>query len=121
MTVIDASALLAFVQSAPGSDVVEQALLDGAVSSAANWSEVAQKVLTAERDWDLVRTLLYSYELDVVPVTLEDAERAARRWRPGEGLSLADRLCLALADRLEDQALTADQSWGTDDRVRQIR
>lgn len=121
MTVVDASALLAFVQAEPGSDIVEQALLDGAVCSAANWSEVAQKVLAAERDWDLVRTLLQSYDLDVAPVTIDDAERAARRWQRGEGLSLGDRLCLALADRLDDVALTADQSWGEAERVRQIR
>ena len=121
MTVVDASALLAFVQAEPGSDVVEQTLIDGAVCSAANWSEVAQKVLAAERDWDLVRTLLHSYALDVLPVTVDDAEQAARRWRRGEGRSLGDRLCLALADRLDDVALTADLSWGSDDRVCQIR
>lgn len=121
MSVVDASALLAFVQDEPGSATVEQALLGGAVCSAANWSEVAQKVLAADRDWDLVRTLLHSYDLEVLPVTIDDGERAARRWRSGEGFSLGDRLCLALADRLDDVALTADQSWGTGDRVRQIR
>lgn len=78
-------------------------------------------MLSADRDWDLVRTLLHSYDLAVVPVTVEDAEWAARRWRSGEGLSLSDRLCLALADRLDEEALTADQSWGTGGRLRQIR
>lgn len=121
MSVVDASALLAFVKGEPGSDTVEEALLDGATCSAANWSEVAQKVLAAGRDWSLVRTLLQSYALEVASVTIEDAELAAHRWRPGQGLSLADRLCLALAERLDQQALTADQAWGSADRVRQIR
>ena len=54
MTVIDASALLAFVQGEPGADVVEQALGADAMCGAANWSEVAPKVLAAGRNWDLV-------------------------------------------------------------------
>lgn len=119
--VLDASALLAFVQDEPGADVVEQSLVRDARCGAANWSEVAQKVLAAGRDWDLVRALLASYEVRVEPVTVDDAEWAARRWRPGEGLSLGDRLCLALAERLDVEVLTADATWGFDDRIRQIR
>ena len=120
-SVIDASAILAFVLGEPGADQVEAALLGSARCGAANWSEVAQKVLAAGRDWDLVRALLESYELEVDPVTVEDAERAAGLWRRGNGLSLADRLCLALADRVDEPVLTADQAWGTDGRVQQIR
>lgn len=121
MTVVDASALLAFVQDETGANAVEEVLFAGAVCGAANWAEVAQKVLAAERDWDLVRTLLLSYELEVVPVTMEDAELAARRWERGTGLSLGDRLCLALADGLDAEVLTADRTWGADGRVRQVR
>ena len=50
-----------------------------------------------------------------------DAEWAARRWVRGEGLSLADRLCMALGERLEAPVLTADKAWGTDNRIIQIR
>ena len=46
---------------------------------------------------------------------------SARRWRAGEGLSLADRLCLALGNRLDREVLTADTSWGTEPGIRQIR
>lgn len=109
--VIDASALLAFLQGEPGADLVETRLAEGAVCGAANWSEVAQKVLGAGRDWDLARALLLSYDLDVEPVTIDDAETAARRWQPREGLSLADRLCLALAARMDVEAWTADAAW----------
>lgn len=119
--VIDASALLAFVQGEDGSDAVETALLTGARRGAASWSEVAQKVRAAGRDWDLVRALLLSHPTSIEPVAADDAEWAARRWRAGEGLSLADRLCLALAERMDAPALTADRSWGTSARVRQIR
>lgn len=119
--VLDASALLAWMQDEEGADAVEEALAAGARCGAANWSEVAQKVLAAGRDWELVRALLASYELGVEPVGTYEAEWAARRWRAGEGLSLADRLCLALAERLDTDVLTADTGWGTAGRVRQVR
>ena len=91
MSVLDASALLAFVQGEAGDDIVEAELDAGARCGAANWSEVAQKVLAAGGDWALTRALLLAYALQVEPVTEPDAEWAARRWRSGEGLSLADR------------------------------
>lgn len=120
-TVLDASALLAFLQGEPGADVVETAMEHSPVCSAANWSEIAQKIHAADRDWDLVKALLMSYGLRVEPVTPADAELAARRWRRGEGRSLADRLCLALGERLDAQILTADTHWRTANRIRQIR
>ena len=120
-TVLDASAVLAFLQGEDGADVVADALADGAVCGAANWSEVAQKVLASGRDWSLARALLGSYGIRIEPVAVEDAEWAARRWRRGEGLSLADRLCIALGERLDAPVLTADTSWGSSQRVRQIR
>ena len=101
---------------------MEEALEAGGACSAANWSEIAQKVRARGRNWDLARSLLTSFDLEVEPVTLADAEWAARRWRPDEGLSLADRLCLALAARLDAGTVwTADTAWGTADPVRQIR
>ena len=121
MTVLDASAILAFLQGERGEDVVEAALLDGATCGAANWSEVAQKVLAAGRDWRTSAALLASYELTVEPVTQDDAEQAAAAWHPGSKLSLADRLCQALARRLDLPALTADRVWGSSDGVQQIR
>ena len=119
--VLDASAILAFLQDEPGADVVESALAEATRCGAANWSEVAQKVLSAERDWDLVRALLMSYDLTIEPVSAEDGEWAAQRWQPGEGLSLGDRLCLALAHRSGADVLTADTAWGAASPVRQIR
>lgn len=121
MTVLDSSAILAFLQGEPGAAAVESALESGAVCGAANWSEVAQEVLAAGRDWELVRALILSYPLVIEPVTSVDAELAARGWRRGAGPSLGDRLCLALADRLDVDVLTADSAWGDAGRVIQIR
>jgi ribonuclease VapC len=105
--------------------VVEAALVEersrAAVCDAADWSEVAQKVLARGGDWQLARALLASYDLRIEPVVAEDAEWAAARWRRGEGLSLADRLCMAVGNRLGVDVLTADVSWGDDGAIRQIR
>lgn len=120
-TVLDASALLAFLQGENGADIVEELLDAGAYCSAVNWSEVAQKVLATGADWAPAKALLHSYEIVVEPVTLEDAEVAARRWHRGDGLSIADRLCVALAERLGATAWTADRAWGDDGAIRQIR
>lgn len=119
--VLDASAVLAFVQGERGARVVESALDGGAVCGAANWSEVAQKVRRNGADWPRTKLLLYDYAFAVEPVTIDDAERAAGLWQQGAGLSLADRLCIALGDRLEAITLTADGDWGETERIRQIR
>ena len=111
MSVLDSSALLAYVQGERGADQVEAALEAGSCCSAVNWSETARKVLSSHRDWGLCSSLLYSFDITIEPVTVEDAEWAARRWRRGENLSIADRLCLALSARLSMPALTADKAW----------
>lgn len=121
MNLFDASALLCFLRGESGTDVVERELLVGGSCSAANWSEIAQKLLAHGRDWPLARGLLLGYGLDVEPVLAVDAERAARLWRKGSGLSLADRLCLATGHRLGATIWTADTAWGGDSPVRQIR
>jgi PIN domain nuclease of toxin-antitoxin system len=119
--ILDSSALLAFLLGESGADVVEAALDEGATCGAANWSEVAHKVRAHGRDWSLSSALLDSYELAIEPVTADDAERAESLWRTGSGLSLGDRSCLALADRLDLDVLTTVRSWGTKGRVRQLR
>jgi len=121
MRVLDASAVLAFLQGEAGADLVEQELIDGAVCGAANWSEVAQKVQRRSGDWSLAQALLLSFALDVAPVEMVDGERAAILWTEFPHLSLGDRLCLALAERLAVETVTADRAWGSSARIRQIR
>jgi len=121
VNVFDASAVLAFLQGEDGSSVVEEGLVAGGACGTANWSEVAQKIRAHRRDWSLARALLASYGLHLEPVTVDDAEQAAATWTRGGGLSLGDRLCLALGQRLQATVWTADTSWGTSEPVRQIR
>ncbi|WP_029144922.1 type II toxin-antitoxin system VapC family toxin [Microbacterium luticocti] len=111
MTVFDASALLAFLQTEHGADIVAEYLEQGGTVSAANWSETAQKVQAAGADWALARGLLLSYGIRIEPVSEADAEAAARLWRRGDALSLGDRLCLALGEREGGTILTADTAW----------
>jgi ribonuclease VapC len=80
--VMGAFALLAFLQGEPGADADEGELAaGGATCGAANWSDVAQQVRAAGRNWDLSRALLTNYAVTVGPVTEADAEWAA----PGGG------------------------------------
>ena len=74
---LDASAMLAYIQGEEGEDLVEYTLTTGdAVCSAANWSEVAQQVQARQGRWDLARALLLSFGLTVEPVTMEDGRHA---------------------------------------------
>lgn len=111
MTVFDSSAVLAFLLGEDGADVVGARIEGGGRIGAANWSEIAQKTAVVPGARPAARDLLLSYPLVVEPVTRTDAERAAASWRSGTGLSLADRLSLALAERLGAEVVTADQAW----------
>jgi len=121
VNVFDSSALIAYLRREPGSEVVREQLLIGGACSAANWSEVAQKVRFSGADWAISRALLLSYELSVEPVTQADAEEAALLWVADSGLSLADRMCLALTKRLAATAWTADAAWRDLPNVQLIR
>lgn len=110
MIVVDSSAVLAYLQDEPGADLVRASLHDGAAISAVNWSEVAQKVRRTDA-WELARTLLLGFPLQIIPVTTDDAEAAAALWAPGSPLSLADRFCLSLGARLQLPVLSADRAW----------
>ena len=110
MTVLDASALLAFLNDEPGRDPVGQALAAGDCRiSAANWSEIWQKA----RQHSLPQSALYALAslVEIVPVDRAQAEQAAELWSAASALSLADRMCLALVVGSDEAALTADREW----------
>lgn len=119
MTVLDASAVLAYLFGESGAQKVD-ARLDGAVIGAANWSEVMGRLGTP-LDWSLADALLVSRGVTVEPVTKADGLRAAQLRAQRKSLSLGDRLCLALADRLGVDVMTADRAWGDDAGIIQIR
>lgn len=116
--VLDASALLAYLQGEPGSDVVQAALAAGAVINIVNYAEVLSRLGDAGEEPAAVHQHLQEQGLiggllEIVPLTEDDAVaiarlRAATR---GQGLSLGDRVCLATGLRLGRAVLTADRSW----------
>lgn len=108
--ILDASALLAWLQDEPGAASVEDSLPEAAISSV-NWSEVWQKALAHAVEVAGLRAELEALGLRIVPFDAQDAEEAARLWAAGRGLSLADRACLALGRRYQLPVWTADRAW----------
>jgi ribonuclease VapC len=112
--VLDASALLAYLQTEPGSVRVDEVLPESVMSSV-NWAEVIQKSLAAGVEADGMLDDLQSLGLVVEPFTPEDGEMAGRLWQQTRqaGLSLGDRACLSLGLRLGVPVLTCDRAWAT--------
>ena len=75
--VLDASAILAFLQDESGADLVESAFGEDPRCSAANWSEVAQRILAADRDWNLWR-------MPCCQVTVSELSRSPVKTRSGQ-------------------------------------
>ena len=111
---LDASAVLVLLQSEPGYEVVRAALRDDeCFITAANLAEVAGKLHQVLNDMEKVRRLVDLPNVQVLPVTEEDAFKAAELAIPGKalGLSLGDRLCLAAALLEGAEVLTSDLAW----------
>jgi PIN domain nuclease of toxin-antitoxin system len=109
---------MALIHKENGQSAVAAALAGRSAISVVNWAEVLSKV--AERGGDPVALELDYRESGFIGRTLviegmteADCVQVARL-RPltiRQGLSLADRACLALAARLGVPTLTTDRSW----------
>lgn len=110
--VLDASALLAWLNEERGAHRVEP-LLDHSAISTINLSETIQKSLAAGVDVKGLRADLEALGIVLVPFEAEDAESAATLWMKTKelGLSLGDRACLATALKLGLPAITVDKAW----------
>jgi ribonuclease VapC len=113
-SVLDASALLTLLFQEPGATDVADLIAEGAAVSAVNLSEVAAVLVRHGRDADSILRAVTA-QVTVEPFTTEDALAAAAFWprTRATGLSLGDRACLALAQRLGVRAVTADREWAT--------
>jgi len=116
--VLDASALLAYLNEEPGAEAVEAALGQGAVIGAANWAEVLSKVAESGGNPETLSEALKArgllgQALRVLALLPEDALSIAnlRPMTKVLGLSLGDRACLALGLRLGQAVLTTDRDW----------
>jgi ribonuclease VapC len=117
-SILDASALLAYLQEEPGATFVANALTQGSLISAVNWAETLSKLAERGQDPDIVTDLLTNQgllnnALVIVPFDT-DISRATAKLRPltrNLGLSLGDRACLALGIQAQLPVLTSDQAW----------
>ncbi len=113
MTVLDASALLAYLLDETGSDAAEEALASGAMIGAVNLAEVLSKLADVGQDPGDAMNQIGVLALDVVAFDDELAVETARL-RPltaKAGLSLGDRACLALGRLRRSPVVTADGAW----------
>lgn len=116
--VLDASALLAYLQGEPGSALVQAALADGVFMCSVNYAEalcrlsdVGEDPSAADRQMN--QQGLIGGMVQIVPVDADDAVTNAqlRQGTRSYGLSLGDRACLATGLRLGLPVLTADRVW----------
>jgi ribonuclease VapC len=108
--VLDASAVLAFAGGEPGADEVAD-VLDGSIVAAPNWAEVLAVTARVGAAAAEVGSLLKGLGVRVEAVAEDDAERAAALALDNPALSLGDRFCLAVAERLDRPSYTADRVW----------
>ncbi len=122
VVILDASAALAYVFDEEGGERT-RAEIDCAAISAANWAEVMEKAIAADIDDRSLRRDFEGLGARVVSVDAEQAEHAARMREVtrGLGLSLADRLCFALAAARDAPVLTADRAWAKIDLGVEVR
>ena len=110
--VIDASALLALLNSEQGADEVAKALT-GAVIGSVNLCEVIGKLAETGMKQEEICRILFPLGLTVEAFDEDQAYTAGilRTSTKSAGLSLGDRACLGLAKKLGTPVLTADRTW----------
>ena len=112
MIVLDASALVALWKKEPGWERVSLEIPASAVS-AANLAEALSKLTEDGGNPDAMVGHFAKSGCKIVPVSTEQAVACAklRLVTRQFGLSLGDRLCLALAIERNCPVLTADRNW----------
>jgi ribonuclease VapC len=113
--VLDSSAVLAVFRGEPGAAVVLAALAGGAMLSAVNLAEVVTKLQEGGIPDPDIAPMIDQLHLVIMDLDQPQAYSAGflRRQTRAAGLSLGDRVCLALAQQLGLPILTADRAWTT--------
>lgn len=110
--VIDTSALLAHLLDEPGGALLSQDAGPFVLCSV-NLAETLTKLVDRGADLDDAMNVVRRLPIEHLDFGREDARRAAelRPMTKERGLSLGDRACLAVADRLGIPVATADRQW----------
>jgi ribonuclease VapC len=111
--VLDASAILAVIFKERGAEKLTDEILDDAVASTVNLSEVQSKLVAKGYDSEVAWMDTLLLESDPEPFTAEQAKIAGSLIAKTQkyGLSLGDRSCLALAIALKAPVYTTEQVW----------
>src|ERR1019366_1201190 len=111
--VLDASAMLSLLKHERGAEKLTREILDVAVASTVNLSEVQSKLVKKGLDPEVAWDHTISTVESVIPFTSEQAKVAGDLIAHTEkyGLSFGDRACLALAISLNAPVYTTDQIW----------
>lgn len=112
-SVLDASALLAYLRREPGWEQVLEAFTGTATMTTVSFGEVAGWLVRNGADEAAVRGLRSGLVFPLTPVDDDLCIRAAllEPLTRSKGLGIGDRLCLALAARSDAVAVTADAAW----------
>jgi ribonuclease VapC len=108
--ILDASAVLAVILGEDGAESVLP-YVHSANLAAVNLSETIAKLIEYKLTVEQAREQIGRLELNIHDFNLEQAERTAilKEHSKQFGLSLGDRACIALAQKLELPILTSDR------------
>jgi ribonuclease VapC len=111
--VLDASALMALINSEPGADKLTPEIMSAAATSTVNLAEVHGKLVQRGFSLDDAWTAANWAIHEAVAFTAEQAKTAGDLVLQTRslGLSLGDRACLALGIALHAPVYTADRAW----------
>jgi PIN domain nuclease of toxin-antitoxin system len=110
--IMDASAILAFLNQESGSEQIID-LMKNATISTINLSEVIAKLTDIGIPESEILQILSDLRLNIIPFDERQAQIAGmlRPITKPFGLSLGDRACLALGLVLNQPVITADRQW----------
>ncbi len=113
-SVVDASALLAYLFDEPGAELVAELLDAGsALVSSVNYAETVGKLIDRKMPEEVVKITMENLGLEVVSYDEQQALLTGLFQKSGlsYGLSIGDRACLALAKVGGFPLMTADRVW----------
>lgn len=110
--VLDSSAMLAVINNEAGADRVVQRMR-GSFFSTVSLIEVQSKLILNGVPPDFAWHLIERFQCEICPLDVEQARLASSMARIAKplGISLGDRVCLALAIQRNAIAYTADRAW----------
>jgi PIN domain nuclease of toxin-antitoxin system len=113
-SVLDASAILAYLFDEKGAEVVAPILESGkGIISSVNYAEVVSKLTDHQMPAAAIQIALDDLDLEIIAFDVPQAVVTGelRAVTKPFGLSLGDRACLALGQVLCVPVLTADRNW----------